>query len=123
MPTPLRAEWTGLREYRDSLKKMPPEAMAEIDHVIYEGMLVGLQIALSRAPFRTGRLIQSLRVARPSKFRVTMEAGVPYAIYVEFGTSRMRAQPFLRPGIESAMQYIRDVLQRRIADALKRATK
>ena len=35
-----------------------------------------------------------------------IEAGAPYAIYVEFGTSRMQAQPFLRPAVEDVIANI-----------------
>jgi phage gpG-like protein len=33
----------------------------------------------------------------------TVGTNVPYAVYVEFGTSRMAAQPYLRPAAERAM--------------------
>jgi hypothetical protein len=42
-----------------------------------------------------------------------VEAGAPYSVYVEFGTSKMQAQPFLRPAVEDVIanidHYIDDV--------------
>ncbi len=35
-----------------------------------------------------------------------IEAGASYSIHVEFGTSRMQAQPFLRPAVEDVMSNI-----------------
>jgi len=35
-----------------------------------------------------------------------VKAGAPYALHVEFGTSRMQAQPFLRPAVEDVVANI-----------------
>lgn len=53
--------------------------------------------ATRRAPRRTGRLASSVAAAGG---RVNVAA--PYAPYVEYGTRRTRAQPFLAPAVESA---------------------
>lgn len=61
-------------------------------------------------PKRTWRLHDTIRtdaeVVMPGKVRVTVKAGgmvngvlVDYAGHVERGTSRMRAQPYLRPAL------------------------
>lgn len=51
------------------------------------------------APVRTGRLRSSIRVAKVDRDRAVIEAGAPYAGYVELGTRYMRAQPYLRPAL------------------------
>lgn len=54
------------------------------------------------APVRTGALRDSIgyEVRRAPRGPVLVVfAAVPYAIYVEFGTSRMGARPYLRPAI------------------------
>src|SRR5262245_30818953 len=56
--------------------------------------------AKSLAPARTGFLRDSIHaeeMEEPGKTLVApVVADAPYAVYVEFGTSRMAAQPFLR---------------------------
>lgn len=54
--------------------------------------------ATTRAPRRTGRLAASIRVTRRPD-GVDVRAGAPYAAFVEYGTRRMRAQPFMRPAV------------------------
>lgn len=57
--------------------------------------------AKRRAPIRTGKLRESIRRAG-SGLHATVEVGVPYASYVEYGTSRMGARPYLWPAVEQA---------------------
>jgi HK97 gp10 family phage protein len=55
------------------------------------------------APVDTGRLKASIHAdpeAGPLKVRIV--AGMNYSLFVEFGTSRTRAQPFLRPAFAEA---------------------
>jgi HK97 gp10 family phage protein len=56
--------------------------------------------AAQRAPVRTGALRDSIRVEGAGSSS-TVVAGVPYAVYVEYGTSRMGAQPFFWPALEA----------------------
>jgi HK97 gp10 family phage protein len=39
-------------------------------------------------------------VGGTGRHRLVLGADAPYALFVELGTSRMRAQPFLRPAID-----------------------
>ncbi len=60
--------------------------------------------AKARAPVDTGALRASIE-ARTRGVLLTLAAevvaGAPYAIFVEHGTSRMSAQPFLFPAFEA----------------------
>lgn len=57
-------------------------------------------------PVDTGRLRSSIRCTAPAKdlkgWYVEVGTNVQYAALVEFGTRRMRAQPYLRPGLLAA---------------------
>lgn len=48
-------------------------------------------------PVDTGKLKNSLRYNLLSDNDAEISANTHYAIYVEYGTSRMAAQPFMRP--------------------------
>jgi len=66
---------------------------------------VATKAAQRQAPVRTGRLRDSI-VSLPLEQRGgRMTAGVwaqaPYALWVEIGTRRMRAQPYLQPALET----------------------
>lgn len=74
---------------------------------------VGLKIqsdARRACPVDTGRLRASI-AAEPvveSGDKLTLKVGtnVSYAAYVEFGTSRMRPQPYMRPAFLAARRYL-----------------
>lgn len=52
-----------------------------------------------RVPVDTGKLKMSIRYVRHGKGRFSIDADAPHASYVENGTSKMPAQPFMRPAI------------------------
>lgn len=54
-------------------------------------------------PVRTGKLRDSIGfIYRQSDRTVQLYADAPYALFIEFGTYRTHAQPFLRPAIAEA---------------------
>jgi HK97 gp10 family phage protein len=62
--------------------------------------------AQERCPVDTGRLRDSIdaivdQSGGSQRRRLTLFAAAPYALYVELGTSRMAAQPFLRPAMDA----------------------
>lgn len=72
--------------------------------------IVGEQIAgvaAQLAPRETGRLAESIN-SHPAPgptggAGVDVVADVEYALFVEFGTSKMAAQPFLRPALDEVL--------------------
>lgn len=79
--------------------------------------------ASRRAPIKTGNLRASMTVESVSSSRDHAEVAVgpsrhaPYGIFVEFGTRRMSAQPYLRPALDANRGRVRS----EIGQALKRA--
>ena len=73
----------------------------------------GLQVqskARSLCPVDTGRLRSSIIMTKGrdgAGFYVEIGTNVEYAAHVEFGTSRMRARPFLLPAIAVASGFMR----------------
>ena len=67
---------------------------------------VGLKIEQemkSRAPVRTGRLRNSIRMTTaPGRVQIG-PVDVLYDVYQEYGTRRMRAHPFARPAFTDVM--------------------
>lgn len=53
------------------------------------------------APVDTGRLRASIGITfAPDRLSAQVGSNVSYSPFIEFGTSRMRAQPFLAPAFE-----------------------
>ena len=64
---------------------------------------------------RTGALRASVRIERVEPMRVTMAVGgpgsmVPYASYLEFGTSEIEPRPFIVPVIERIKDGIPNII-------------
>lgn len=54
------------------------------------------------APVDTGNLRSSIRKRGINQHAAEVVVGAEYGIYVEYGTSRMGAQPYLQPAVEAA---------------------
>lgn len=81
----------------------------------YAALIV--QEARRIVPVRTGALRDSIGIAPGGEAGslgmsgVTIEAGEDYAGYVEFGTSRMSARPYMRPALRKyAKDYREDLI-------------
>lgn len=63
--------------------------------------------------------IESLRTTVPGLLRYTVSSNAKYAAFLEFGTSRMQARPYMRP----ALQRRKDSIIKRIAAAINQANR
>ncbi|HDI53113.1 MAG TPA: HK97 gp10 family phage protein [Candidatus Bathyarchaeota archaeon] len=117
MSISLTIEWEGLEALRRYLARIIPEALEKaaleaLDAATEEGV----EYAKTVVPVDTGALRRSIRQEpRPRREGDGYEAGITaggggvvnpktgrevnYAAYVEYGTSRAPAQPYLRPGL------------------------
>lgn len=67
----------------------------------------------------TGRLANSITFDRAGPLTATVGSNVIYALYLEYGTRRMAARPFMRPAVER----IRPKFLERIEAAIRGATR
>lgn len=76
--------------------------------------------AIRRAPVDTGHLVASMYMF-PHKDILAVEIGnnAEYSGYVEFGTSRTPAQPFLLPALAAEQKHFKDRLEKELADTIK----
>lgn len=63
---------------------------------------------------RTGRLRNSIIHFLESKYTEVVGTNVDYSIYVEFGTTKMRARPYLRPGVLNHTDEYSKILERHL---------
>lgn len=59
--------------------------------------------AAHNAPVRTGTLRDSIHVEDQNIALVSVVAGAPYAAYVELGTRKMAAEPYMMPALFNAV--------------------
>lgn len=68
-----------------------------------ELVIAGINVlngARKRCPVDTGALRNSISTKKIGDLEVETGAYMPYAAFVEYGTSKMKAQPFLFPAYE-----------------------
>lgn len=70
----------------------------------------------------TGQLVSSLyfRVAA-NKLSAFFGTKLNYGTYLEYGTSRMRARPWLKPTFKANAQSIRERVRKAVNDAIRKA--
>ena len=117
------AEPGGLMEVRWYGNDILQRIIGGSEDALYESAEEFLDDAQAKAPERTGTLKESAYVATSQrttyrkkdsyKKQVKVPAGVVaagfaafYAHFVEFGTSKMAAQPFVRPALDAAREKI-----------------
>ncbi len=74
----------------------------------------------------TGALIASIRAGATldgEKIEGVIEARMPYAVWLEYGTRKMQPRPFLTPAIEGNRSRIATLLQQALATATARFAK
>ena len=126
----------GVQALGVSVKAEVARARKQTKGAIAEEVLAIQKLAKSHAKVITGAMMRSIQAVLPgqpliffndlTKQRETagklgelegaVTAGMPYSAYVEFGTSRSRAQPFMRPAIAGERNAYRD----KVRAAMKR---
>jgi len=91
----------GLKKLIATLEKIPPEMDDKVSIILEANAREIESGAKQRAPVDTGKLQQSIKSIKIGKLEFKIYANstglAPYAIYLEYGTRKMRKQPFLFP--------------------------
>src|SRR5690242_12914846 len=77
-----------------------------------------LEIAQSLAPVKTGALKGSLKLI-VNDDSVVIGSDLDYSVYVELGTSKMQARPYLMPALFQALNEFQQEFPNRIKEFLK----
>lgn len=79
----------------------------DLDKTLEEMALKVEREAKRRCPVRTGRLRASIHHGRIEENVYFVGSPVVYAPFVEFGTRRMSAKPYLRPAVKKVVAEYR----------------
>ena len=74
--------------------------------------------AQANAPVDTGFLQDNIQITSESDTSITVTSEAGYSGFVEYGTSRMSAQPFFEPAIEEARSEIEQIFRDAISGSL-----
>ena len=88
----------GHKETAAALSQLAKDLFdVEVPKVLQEAADTFVSKAQSKAPVDTGFLRDNIEVESVSDINAVVTSGAEYSIYVEEGTSRMSAQPFMQP--------------------------
>jgi HK97 gp10 family phage protein len=88
--------------------KVPDAAMEKLSKEIMRQWLENSEnIAKEIVPVRTGKLRESIKAEKTTKNKGKIEAKTDYSVFVELGTSKQRAQPYLRPAVKKGSRKIK----------------
>jgi HK97 gp10 family phage protein len=126
----LKTHIEGLDEVIKLVEQLCDAAAEALDKASTAGAEIVLAAAKQKAPVDTGLLRDSLtlkksKVRKPnikSEHVVTRGKGAEHFAPVELGTSKMKAQPFLRPAIDENKKSVAKVVTDELLKGIGRVT-
>ena len=120
-------EIEGWEELEAKLKALGAEinAGALLEDALMEGGEIVKGAIEAQAPVRTGQLSGSITVSTQGKQKHSIRIGPSgagfYGRFLEYGTSRMGARPFVRPGFDGSVSQAEAAISAAIWREVERA--
>jgi|YelNatPaOPRAMG01_1025707.scaffolds.fasta_scaffold09934_6 HK97 gp10 family phage protein len=106
----------GAEEFRQAMQQLD-SAMQKYVHELLAGWAENVKaLAKQLAPVRTGYLRSSI-YAKVHDWVAEIGAEATYALFVEFGTRRMQAQPFIYPALQEHLPQLEQIILEAIDQA------
>lgn len=99
-------------EVRNDLPKIIKGMEPKAARIVAKAALDIQAGAQRRAPVDTGTLRASIQAKRISATHWEVWVGVDYGIYLEYGTVRMAARPYLRPAVAEVADGFRKAMRK-----------
>lgn len=107
---------SGVKETVARIKAMQDDIPKILATSVLSGAMLVNNSAKEVVPVRTGNLMRSIHPELTNSTRtfVTVAVGtdVEYAPYVELGTSKQAARPYLRPSLDKNQDKVREEIRR-----------
>lgn len=106
----LECRWQGIEQLKQVLSRAPPELKTRIHKKMDQKSADVVFFARHYAPIRTGYLRSLINYRSIGFLQFIIGAYAPYSGFVEYGTSKMRAQPYMRPAFSIATRTLKSEL-------------
>lgn len=92
--------------WRSKIPAITNRTRQQLGALVWTAALQIKQQAKIKAPVDTGFLRNSIQTEQLGDLMAMVTVGAEYGVYVEFGTSRAPAQPFLLPAFEQVVRLL-----------------
>ena len=118
----MKLETEGFDRLRQWAENAPSQVGKAVDESMGLAVAIGEVEAKRVVPVKTGTLQRSIYSARESFLKWALGTRVYYGVFVEYGTSKMRARPFIRVGMATALTKFAEILNNNLEKWLKGET-
>jgi HK97 gp10 family phage protein len=102
----------SIRVLSNKLPHLPAELESDVTADVKRAAFEVEALAKAKAPVRTGTLRRSIHTVFSNNDRTAVVGpSVDYGLYVEMGTRRMAARPYMRPAAEAVLPRYVDRLK------------
>jgi len=109
----------GMGFIQDGIRNAPKHLARAYEEGLNDAAVIIAQEAKRIVPVKTGKLQNSIFVRRSGVNKYEIVAATTYAGFVEYGTSKMVARPYLRP----ALYRFSSTWKKKVLDRFERNTK
>ena len=109
----------GLDNLSNYLRSIPLKLRQPVHNALQQGGELIADKARQIVPVRTGYLKSTIYSKVKGNWNIEVGAYAPYGGYVEYGTSRQRAQPYLRPAFYENRAKIVELVRQAVKQALE----
>ena len=106
----------GVEEFQEAMRNFDSAIQKHVHRQLASWAAYVKALAKQLVPVRTGHLRSSI-YAKISESVVRIGAEATYALFVEFGTRRMQARPYLYPAIREYLPQLEQIIREAIEAA------
>jgi HK97 gp10 family phage protein len=124
----IKLKVTGVEELNAALKHLGDDYLAEFKMALYDAGEVVRKDAIERIPKKSGDAAKTIKMEigrmRDGTLYAVITAGGGeqyYVTFLEYGTSKMKARPFMRPALKDNRTEIKRIIRGRIQAVIERA--
>lgn len=124
----MATEIKGLDSLMAKLNAMGGDVLEALGEAIYTTTLIAISDAQVNIHNVTGDLGRSIAQTSDINFTddgvtAVVAANMPYAGYVEFGTTKMSARPYMKPAADAAKPVLEYTAKQQLRKAIRKAAK
>jgi len=116
MSIEVKCDVKGIEEFQQAMRNFDSGIQKHVHRLLASWAADVKASARQLVPVRTGHLRQSI-YAEVREWVVRIGAEATYAMFVEFGTRRMQARPYLYPAIQMYLPQLEEIIRDSIEQA------